>query len=97
MELTSKYLGQEFEGFKVVRYYMRNEYKKVYGNPKQNNHRSYNYELYNATTQQHLTLSGNQLRLIANGKRTISEMLTTNARSSKNPQIKAYLKWLRNK
>lgn len=97
MELTSKYLGQEFEGFKVVKYYMKNKYAKVYKNPKQKTHVAYNYELYNETTQQHLTLSGNQLRLIANGKRTIAEMLSSTARRSRNPQIHAYLKWLRNK
>lgn len=97
MELTSKYLGKEFEGFRVVRYYMKNKYKKVYKNPKQKNHPSYNYELYNETTQQHLTISGNQLRLIANGKTTIYKMLNESYKGGKNLKINEYRRWLRNK
>ena len=96
MELTSKFLGKEFEGFKVVRYFVKNKYKKVYGNPKQKDHRAYSYELYNETTKQHLTISGNQLRLLNDGRRTISQMLSIDSRGGyKNPQINAYKKWLK--
>ena len=97
MESTSKYLGQSFEWYVVIRYWLQNLYNKVYNNPKQKWHGSYNYELYNHETNKRLTISGNQLRLLASGKRTISQMLSTKAKGSKNPQINAYLKWLRNK
>ena len=93
--MESKYIGKTYEGFKVINYYRKNEYRKIYKNPKRKTHSSYNYELYNETTKQHLTLSGNQLRLINNGRRTINQMLTSTARRSRNPQIHAYLKWKR--
>ena len=94
--MTSKYLGKVYDGFEVVNYYLQNKYKKQYASDsKATDHRAYNYELYNTQTQQHLTLSGNQLRMLEAGKRSIPEMLKTNARASKNKQINAYLKWVR--
>ena len=56
---TSAYIGRVYDGVKVVRYYKVNDYKKIYGREiKLNVHN----ELYNETTNQHLTLSGNQMR-----------------------------------
>jgi hypothetical protein len=95
MELRSKFLGKEYDGFKVVNYFVKNDYKKVYKNAKQKNHRAYNYELYNETTKQHLTISGNQLRLIDSGKTTINKMLHENKKGGKNLKINAYRKWLK--
>ena len=93
---TSKYLGKTYEGFTVVRYFVRNSYAKIYGNPKQKLHPAYSYELFNSTTHQHLTISGNQLRLLENGSRTLSQMLSIdNNGGMRNPQIRAYKKWLR--
>ena len=98
MELTSKYLGKTYEGFTVIKYFVRNNYAKIYGNPKQKVHPAYSYELYNSTTHQHLTISGNQLRLLENGSRTISQMLDcSNKGGMKNPQIRDYKKWLKSK
>lgn len=95
---TSKYLGKTYEGFTVIRYFVRNNYAKIYGNPKQKVHPAYSYELFNSTTHQHLTISGNQLRLLENGSRTISQMLDySNKGGMKNPQIRDYKKWLRSK
>lgn len=94
--MQSKYLGKVYDGFEVVNYYMCNNYKKRYGREKKPvEHRAYNYELYNDHTKQHLTLSGNQIRILESGKRTIHQMLTSNAFASKNPRINAYFKWLR--
>lgn len=95
---TSKYLGKTYEGFTVVSYFVKNNYAKIYGNPKQKVHPAYSYELYNSVTHQHLTISGNQLRLLENGSRTISQMLDySNKGGMKNPQIRDYKKWLRSK
>ena len=94
--MESKYIGRSYEGFEVVNCFRKNPYKKKYGKDKKPTiHAAYSYDLYNKETQQHLTLSGNQLRRIESGKRTISEMLNTKARASKNPRINAYLKWVR--
>jgi len=93
---TSAYIGRVYDGFKVVRYYKVNDYKKIYGREiKLNVHNAYNYELYNETTNQHLTLSGNQMRLINSGKRTINQMLNESIKGGKNTKINAYRKWLR--
>lgn len=94
--MTSKYLGKVYDGFEVVGYHLQNRYRKQYGKDlKPSDHRSYNYDLYNHRTHQHLTLSGNQIRLLESGKRSIPQMLSTTAPASKNKQINAYLKWLR--
>lgn len=96
MKGESKYLGNTYDGFTVVGYYKKNDYKNQYGkDTKPTYHRSYDYNLYNYETQQHLTLSGNQLRLLQSGKRTITDMLSTNAHASRNPRINAYLRWIR--
>ena len=96
MESRSKFLGKEYDGFKVVHYYRKNDYKKIYGREiKLRVHNAYDYELYNETTNQHLTLSGNQLRLIENGKTTIHKMLNETRFGGKNIKINAYRKWLR--
>ena len=56
---TSKYLGKTYEGFTVVRYFVRNSYAKIYGNPKQKVHPAYSYELWVISCQQDNLLTHN--------------------------------------
>lgn len=95
--MQSKYIGKVYNGFKVVNYYVNNTYKKAYKNSKLIEHRAYNYELYNEETLQHLTLSGNQLRLIDKGIKDLDVMLHQTTFGGKNVKINAYRKWLKNK
>lgn len=86
--MESKYLGKVYEGFEVIEYYKQNPYKKQYANEsKLNYHNAYNYVLYNAERKQAITLSGNQLRLLASGARTIQEMFETRRGGYKNKQL----------
>lgn len=94
--MESKYIGRIYDGFKVVNGYLKNNYKKSYNNSKCIPHRAYNFELYNEETLQHLTLSGNQLRLIDKGIKSIKTMLYETSFGGKNKQINSYRKKLKN-
>lgn len=87
--MQSKFLGKEYEGFVVIEAYLRDTNKKQYGKDKKpTQHRSYTFVLENKEADISFTLSGNQLRLIDQGKRTIKEMLTSShGGASKNPEI----------
>ena len=86
--MESKYLGKVYEGFEVIEYYKQNSYKKQYANDvKPVEHRAYNYVLYNAERKQAITLSGNQLRLLESGARTIQEIFETRRGGYKNKQL----------
>ena len=90
---NSKYLGKKFEDFVCVGYGLDFNYKKQYGNEsKPTDHRYYKYNLYRQSDGLILELSGNQMRLLNNGSRTISQMLSSTARGSKNKQINEYKK-----
>lgn len=92
----SKFLGIEIEGFKVIKAFLRNEYLKQYGyDKKPTHHKEYAFTLENKEKNISFTISGNQLRLIMNGKTTIRQMLTsTKGGGSKNPEICAIKKQL---
>lgn len=86
--MESKYLGKVYEGFEVIEYFKQNSYKKKYANDsKPIEHRAYSYILYNAERKDAITLSGNQLRLLDSGVRTIAEMLSGRRGGYKNKQI----------
>ena len=98
----SKFLGKEYEGYKVIDYYCLNTYEEIETRkthykrkPAEDRdyriqHRAYKYILYNAKTKYRLTISGNQLRLIDSGKRTISDMFNSKKGGYKNKQIRKY-------
>ena len=86
--MESKYLGKVYEGFEVIEYFKQNSYKKKYANDsKPVEHRAYSYILYNAERKDAITLSGNQLRLLESGARTIDEMLSARRGGYKNKQL----------
>ena len=88
--MESKYLGKSFEGFEVVEYYRVNDYRKSYNGNKIMPHSAYNYILVNHETKDALTLSGNQLRLLNNGVRTIHDMLSCRVGGYRNKQLKFF-------
>ena len=86
--MTSKYLGKVYEGFEVIEYFQQKPYKKQYVNDsKPVEHRAYSYILYNAQSKDAMTLSGNQLRLLESGARTIKDMLSARKGGYKNKQL----------
>ena len=91
--MESKYLGKVYEGFEVIEYFKQNSYKKKYANDsKPVEHRAYSYILYNAERKDAITLSGNQLRLLESGARTIDEMLSAKRGGYKNKQLSYFKK-----
>lgn len=84
--MNSKYIGMVFDGWQVCGKFLRNNYNKVYNNMKQKTHNAYSYFLVNTkNTSQTLTLSGNTLRLLSKGNRSLNAML--NSRGGKNSQL----------
>ena len=86
--MESKYLGKVYEGFEVIEYFKQNSYKKQYANDsKPVEHRAYSYILYNDERKQAITLSGNELRHLESGARTIQEIFETRRGGYKNKQL----------
>ena len=83
----NKYIGKTFEGYKVVERKLKNNYNKSYAGKNTAQHRAYDYVLYNKKKDSTIIISGNQLRLINAGKRTIKDMFDNSARGSKNTII----------
>ena len=93
MKRQSKYIGKVYDGFEVVFVFEKNPYIKRYGKEtKPQKHPAYDFLLLNKEVGLSLLLSGNQMRLINNGKRSISEMLATTARGSRNSFINSYIR-----
>jgi len=90
--MNSKYIGMIFDGWQVCGKFLKNAYNKVYNNPKQKTHNAYSYILVNTkNNNQTLTLSGNTLRLMLKGNRTMSNLLSA-TKCSKNRQLDALLR-----
>lgn len=86
--MNSKFLGREYEGFVVIKAYLKNDYMKQYGKDKQpKQHKAYSFILENKKTGLQITISDNQMRLIDKGVRTIRDMFTSPKGGCKNPQI----------
>lgn len=76
--MISKFLGKEYEGFTVVKAFLKSNYKNKYGKDKKpTQHKAYSFILENKVKNITITISGNQLRLIDQGKRTIEQMLSS--------------------
>lgn len=83
----NKYIGKTFEGYEVIERKLKNSYKKSYAGNPTTAHRAYDYVLFNKKENKTITISGNELRLINNGKRTIKEMFNNDAPGSKNSML----------
>lgn len=90
--MNSKFLGKIYEGYEVVDAFVNKKYNdRLYGKDKKYyGHRSYNYTLFNSQENNSITVSGNQLRLIDSGERTIYDMLHSSSRRCRNRQITEY-------
>ena len=92
MKRKSKYIGRIYEGFEVISAFEKCSYRRKYGKEsKIHTHAAYSFILQNQNNE-YLILSGNQLRLIDDGQRSIKGMFSTKAYSSKNPTINRYLR-----
>lgn len=93
--MNSKFIGMVFDGWKVCGCFLKNNYNKIYNNSKQKQHHAYSFFLVNIkNTNQTLTLSGNTLRLISNGTRKFSDILSC-SKGGKNVQLNTLKKSLR--
>ena len=94
--MTSKYLGKTYGSYKVVNYFLKDKHKKAYNSSKSpKEHRAYSYVLLDENSSESLVISGNQLRLLESGKRTINQMLQIGRGGYKNKQI-GYIKKSKN-
>lgn len=92
--MNSKFKDMIFEGWMVSGRFVRNTYAKVYKNPKQKVHRAYSYLLVNTkNTKQYLILSGNTVRLLFNGTKTMTQLLSSTG--GKNSELTALRKALK--
>lgn len=75
-KMKSKYLGKTYGNYKVINYYKKADYKNKYINDKPYTyHNTYTYILINLKDKVTLSLSGNTLRLIDKGLKTIDTVI----------------------
>lgn len=85
--MNSKFIGMKFDGWQVYATVLKNSYKKNYNNGKLAAHNAYDYCLFNLNNPiQTLRLSGNTVRRMFNGTRSLAAILSS-TKSGRNAQL----------